>query len=406
MLSGIQGSEVQPPCPGPPRAHLKEAVTERERLIKQQAHTSFKREPSKMQTAGNEWWNQQQQHPHPQQQDARIPIDVVLSADDEAQVLAAESFARMPSLALPFAAFGAFAGLFAILAVGSFRSAAHDVSPITPSVVTGLIGALAGAALQRWRTLHQPPTIMMRMTRESQILRVGLVTALAGAASGGMIGILTWGADGFIRFAGGGFIVGILFLPSALVVFDAARRAGRGRHGSLVAATDRRTVFSTVLGGIAFAAATQVPALLNLEVSNDFEPLGQAVISFGVSLGALLGIIQLQLRDRKARAALEGFKNDAAWLDRVSSEDDIANNPHEQKAAPVDLGIGADKWTKTTDNNYRNTGRPDVLVQGSISEAAKAFDECVVRRHRSLMVAAASLSAITVSFLVRVTEYF
>lgn len=198
-------------------------------------------------------------------------------------------------------------------------------------------------------------------------------------------------------------IVGLLFLPSALVVFDAARRAGRGRHGSLVAATDRRTVSSTVLAGVSFAAATQVPALLNMEVSNDLEPLGQAALSFAVSLAALLGIVVLQLRDRKARAALEGFKKEAAWLDRVSNGDEV-QEPLPQRA-PVDLGIGDENWTRTTDHNYRHTGRPDVLVKGSIVEAAKAFDECVVRRHRSLMVAAASLSAISASVLLRATEY-
>lgn len=302
----------------------------------------------------------------------------------------------MPSLAKPFAAFGAAAGLFAILALGSFREAARDVSPLAPMLVTAAVGAGVGVTLRRWRRLHAP-----RLAREAVVLWVSILTALAGAVSGGMVGLLTWGLDGFARFAVGGAVVGLVFVPSCLVVFDAAKRAGRGRHGSLVAATDRRTVLSTVLAGIAFAGATQVPAVLSANVSNDLEPLLQVGLSFAVCLGATVAIVLLQRRDRSARASLEAFAKDEAWLDRAPEGDDAeAHSP-----AAVDLGVGAERWTRTSDANYRLSGRTDVLVKGSIARATAAFEECARGRHRSLIVASCGLTAVSVSFALRLSVF-
>ena len=300
---------------------------------------------------------------------------------------------KMPSLAIPFAAFGAAAGLFAILATGAFREAARDVSPLVPMLATAGAGALVGVTLRGWRRLHSP-----MLAREAVILWVSIITALAGAASGGVVGLVTWGVDGFVRFAAGGVVAGLVFVPSCLVVFDAARRAGRGRHGSLVADTDRRTVSSTVLAGIAFAGATQVPAVLSANVSNELAPLLQVALSLVVCLGATVAIVVLQRRDRSARASLEVFARDEAFLDRA---------PDGEAAAPtaVDLGIGAEQWTRTTDAHYRVSGRPDVLVKGSIALATAAFDECARRRHRSLIVAACGLTAVSMSFALRLSVF-
>jgi hypothetical protein len=308
----------------------------------------------------------------------------------------ADEPATMPSLAKPFAAFGAAAGLFAILALGSFREAARDVSPLAPMIATAAVGAVVGVALRSWRRLHSPT-----LAREAVVLWVAIITAIAGAVSGGIVGLFTWGADGFARFAVGGAVVGLVFVPSCLVVFDAAKRAGRGRHGSLVAGTDRRTVLSTVLAGIAFAGATQVPAVLSANTSNDLEPILQVALSLLVCAGATAGIVVLQRRDRTARASLEAFVKDAAWLDRAPhAEDGEALSP-----AAVDLGIGKERWTRTSDANYRLSGRTDVLVKGSIADATAAFDECARGRHRSLIVAACGLTAVSTAFAIRFSVF-
>ena len=180
----------------------------------------------------------------------------------------------MAPLAGPFAAFGAAAGLFAARGAGGFRPAARDVSPLVPMLVTALAGAAVGLILRAWPRLQDP-----RLSRDALVLAVGGLIATAGAASGSVVGALTWGESGVLRFALGGISAGVLFTPSALVVFDAARRAGRGRHGSLVADTDRRTVLSTVLSGVAFAAAMQVPAILAMQASAHVPPLAKSGLS-------------------------------------------------------------------------------------------------------------------------------
>jgi hypothetical protein len=330
-----------------------------------------------MQTPQKDWWGAPPETPP-------LPATPAPSADDET--------GAMPSLARPFAAFGAAAGFFAILALGSFREAAREISPLTPMILTASIGALVGETLRRWRRLHSP-----QLAREAVVLWVAIVTALGGAASGGLVGFFTWGPDGFVRFAAGGAAVGVGFVPSCLVMFDAAKRAGRGRHGSLVAATDRRTVSSTVLAGIAFAAATQVPAVLSANVSKTLTPLLQVGLSLFVCLGATVAIVVLQRRDRAARASLEALAKDAAWLERAPSGDDDAPVAD----AAVDLGLGADRWARTSDAHYRTSGRPEVLVKGSIERATAAFDECARRRHRALVVAACGLTAVSVSIALR-----
>jgi hypothetical protein len=334
-----------------------------------------------MQSPQKDWWD-----PVP------IPVEHEAPVDDESS----DDGARMPSLATPFAAFGAAAGLFAILALGSFREAARDVSPLVPMLVTSGVAALVGVALRRWRRLHDP-----MLAREAVVLWVAVLTGLAGAVSGGVVGLSTWGVDGFARFALGGVAVGLVFVPSVFVVFDAARRAARGRHGSLVAATDRRTVASTVLAGIAFAGATQVPAVLSANVSNDLTPLLQVLLSLVVCLGATVGIVVLQRGDRSARASLETFAREAAWLEHA--RDDEAGDGLPPTA--VDLGLGAERWARTTDASYRNSGRADVLVKGSLINAAAAFDESARGRHRALIVAASGLTAVTVSFALRLSVY-
>ncbi len=301
----------------------------------------------------------------------------------------------MPSLAKPFAAFGAAAGLFAILALGSFREAAREVSPLTPMIMTAVVGAVVGEALRRWRRLHSPS-----LAREAVVLWVAIITGLGGAASGGLVGLFTWGIDGVARFAAGGTAVGLAFVPSCLVVFDAAKRAGRARHGSLVAATDRRTVSSSVLAGIAFAGATQVPAVLSANASKALAPLVQVALSLVVCLGATVAIVVLQRLDARSRAALEAHARDAAWLERASGEDDSPVT-----ADAVDLGLGGDRWARTSEASYRSSGRSDVVLKGSIARATAAFDECTRQRHRSLVVAASGLTAVSVSFALRVSVF-
>jgi hypothetical protein len=296
----------------------------------------------------------------------------------------------MPSIAWPFAAFGAAAGFFAILALGWLGEPARTVSPLLPMVVTAAAGGLLGRALRGWSRLHEPT-----VPREIVVFWTAVLTAIAGAASGGAVGFFMWGIDGTARFALGGAVAALFFTPSCLVVFDAAKRAGRGRHGSLVADTDRRTVLSTIFAGIAFAGATQVPALLATRASTHLPPLLQASLSLVVCLGSAGAIVALQRKDRAARAVLDGFAQDAAWLDRAATE--------ASDEGAVDLGLGEDRWTRTNDASYRTSGRAGVLLTGSVENARSAFDECARRRHRSLLIATSGLTAVAVAMALRIS---
>jgi hypothetical protein len=305
----------------------------------------------------------------------------------------------MPSLAKPFAIFGAAAGLFAILAIGSFRDAAREVSPLTPMLMTAGVAAGAGEIMRRWGRLHSPDLV-----REVVVLWITIITGVAGAISGGLVGFFTWGPDGVARFFFGGAAVGLAFVPSCLVVFDAAKRAGRARHGSLVAATDRRTVMSTVLAGVAFAGATQVPAVLSANMSNALAPMVQIGLSFLACFGSTVAIVVLQRRDRSGLAALEKHAKDSAWLEQAPADHaDEAAAPISPDA--VDLGLGADRWTKTSDSNYRTSGRADVVLRGSIEKAKLAFAECARQRDRALIVAASGLTAVFVAFALRISVF-
>ena len=303
----------------------------------------------------------------------------------------------MPSLAKPFAVFGAAAGLFAILAIGAFREPARSVAPLAPMIATAGAAAVAGEVLGRWSRLQDP-----KLAREALVLWVAIISCIAGGVSGAVVGFVTWGADGATHFALGGAAVAVAFVPSCLVVFDAARRARRARHGSLVAAPDARTVTSTVFAGVSFAGATQVPAVLSANTSVAFPPLVQVALSFTACLGSTLAIVALQKRDRAARAELEAHASDMHWLERAP-EGDLGTAPHAE--APIDLGLGADRWTRTTDATYRSSGRPDVVLRGSMDHALAAFDECAHRRHRSLVVAAAGLAAVCVAFALRMSVF-
>ena len=304
----------------------------------------------------------------------------------------------IPSLAKPFAAFGAAAGFFAILGIGAFREPARQVAPLAPMIITAGAAAVAGEVLARWRRLHDAT-----LAREALVLWVAVISGIAGAVSGALVGFVTWGADGFVRFGLGGAVVALAFVPSCLVVFDAATRAGRARHGSLVAATDRRTVTATVLAGVSFAGATQVPAVLSANTSVALPALVQVGISLVACLGATIAIVLLQKRDRVARAELEAHAGEMHWLERApEGESDVAGSHAEE---PIDLGLGADRWARTTDATYRSSGRPDVVLRGSIEHAVAAFDECAQRRHRSLVVAAAGLTAVGVAFALRMSVF-
>ena len=98
-----------------------------------------------------------------------------------------------------------------------------------------------------------------------------------------------------------------------------------------------------------------------------------------------------------------------AWIDQSMALFLMPPPPPDPRSLhnkqPVSPGNITLTWTRTSDANYRLSGRADVLVKGSIAEATAAFDECARGRHRSLIVAACGLTAVSVSFALRLSVF-
>lgn len=282
----------------------------------------------------------------------------------------------MRVLPLALAAFGGAAGLFAILALGAFRPAALEVSPLAPWLTTAMVGSIAGLALSRLQQTTDDLPI------EVIVVRTGATSVIGGAVSGGLVGFLTWGSDGFARFAMGGALVGLLLQPGCQAVFRAATRATRARQGSLVADADRRTVISTLTAGVALLAMTQVPALLSLSISSSLSPMVQAVGSLLVCVAAVAVILRLGARDRRGREALDEASREATWLEPVEGD-------RERTTTALDLGLGDQHFAPAPRGGYRSQAAGgEVRLRGSVADAQTAFDECERARHRALLCAA------------------
>lgn len=142
---------------------------------------------------------------------------------------------------------------------------------------------------------------------------------LAGAVIGLVLGVSTWGEHAVKPCSLGGAAVGLVFLPSALFVFDAAARAARARLGTLVADVDRRTVLVSLFAVVSFAAAFQAPAMALARYSQSRPPWIQSAASFVIGGAALLEIARLRKRDVAARAELEAIASGAQGLDKARS---------------------------------------------------------------------------------------
>lgn len=299
-----------------------------------------------------------------------------------------------PERVLPvaLACFGAVAGLFAILAVGAFRPAARDVSPLAPLLSTAAVGAVAGLVLARLQRASQ------ELPTEVVVVRTGATSIVGGALSGALVAFFTWGLDGVPRFALGGALVGLLFQPGCHAVFRASVKAARARHGSLVADADRRTVVSTLIAGAALLSATQVPALLSVSTSTHLHPVVQASASLIVCLAAVLVILRLRRGDARGRAALDGASEGAAWLESVDEARVVAPDA-------VDLGLGEQHFAQVAGAGYRSVAG-EVKLRGSVDDARRAFDESDRARHYALLGAAFALVQVGGVVLLRVIDLF
>lgn len=295
---------------------------------------------------------------------------------------------RMPALAVPFALVAASAAFFSIFALGVVFSPMRGVSPVLPTLFAVIPGALAGGVIRHWRGLYAT-----FMNPPSRVGRLALVVVLAGASIGAFVGYIAWPDfdAAMITCAIGGAVYSIAFLPAAVLVHRASMRAARARLGSLVAEVDRRTVVATLLVVVAFAALTQAPSLALAQLSELLHRFTQPALSIAVSTACALGIARIRRDDLAARARLEELTREAAWLERSGVIE------HEAEAASaMDLGLGRDRWSRTSElATYRAAPRSELVVCGSLDDARRAVDAALVQRRRALAFAVATIAVTT-----------
>lgn len=301
---------------------------------------------------------------------------------------------RMPSMTLPFAIVCGSAALFTVLGLG-FAPESRFLDPWLPSAAATGLGALIGLIFRRWKQLTAPLS-----SRDAHMIRVGVVITGAGALVGALVGLHEFPSDvGDAKYCAlFGAILALMFIPSALLVLAAARRAARARQGTIVAAADRRTVYATLSAAVAFAAALQAPAFVVGGFSENvafgvgrswglgaFVQLGLSVLP---SAGAVFVIAASLRRDRQGRATLEAHLPAIRDLERTESA--------WAKGEEDDLGLGRERWVRRTElATYRSVPRMDVVLRGSLADAVAALDECIARRRRSLLVASLALAILT-----------
>jgi hypothetical protein len=320
---------------------------------------------------------------------AQNPSETVPNLDLDAETRTGVQRRMLP---IAFALFGGTAGLFAVLALGAFREAARGVWPLAPLLATSVIGFVAGKVLagMPWPEDDSVPF-------ELALLRVGITSMLAGAASGAAVAFGTWGLEGVPRFALGGAAVGLLFYPGCHAVFRASIKSARARHGSLVAAADQRTVVSTLLAGAALLSATQIPALLKVLPSSYLSLFWQAGFSLVVSGAAVAAILRMQAQDAALQVTLADALQGEAWFEAVSDPQSIAHDA-------VDLGIGDEHLAHGSDGRYRAQAN-EVKLRGSIAGARAAIAESIRARHYALLASVSALVQITCAIVLRLGEF-
>lgn len=298
------------------------------------------------------------------------------------------------SMVLPFAMLGAAAAFFCVLGVAVAMKDARFTLP-GPSIASGaLVGGLAGLALRRWKGLHQ-----RWLPHERRLLRIALVVFLAGAAIGGFV---SWWTGRDWRFAivgaGAGVACATFFVPGASFIVESATRATRARSGSIVAAADRRSIWSTALAATALAPVMAVPATAVGLVSFSLGAIVQVALIGGVALSATGALAALALVETRARRRLESA------IDSVS---ELAPAAEQDAAAPGvrDLGLGDVAFSRVhLRDAYRGTRHGEVVLRGDPDEAREAMHDAITRRRRSLVVGLIALVTTSGSWLAFATD--
>lgn len=286
----------------------------------------------------------------------------------------------MPGLALPFALVGGAAG---------WLSAGFIANPImiwgqeglqAPAAAVGaVICAVMGSVLRRWCQPKNPFS-------DASVgkLRLAVIVLVAGTLTGSLTAGLMMSYKGAITE---GFFLGLLcslpFIPICALVLDAARRAERARHGSIVAASDRREVWSILMACLALATLFAIPDWSVFAQRRGPAPI--MAVLMAASAGLL--ILALLLADRRAIRAV------ALATQGMEAPEEGETMLGGGAVPKVDLGLGDDIGARLSRSAaaYRSRDRAVALVLGSREQAEAALRRAIRRNIVGLSLCAATL---------------
>lgn len=278
---------------------------------------------------------------------------------------------RFPSLALPFAITGSAAGwLSAGLLQQPLRYVPNGRFRVLAALIGLTLGALTGALLRRYcvgkRYTWQLDAPDPEARPSSDTWGAHAFTILAAGAIAGALVMGLWGeADRAALSALVGLACTIPFLPICAAVLSAARRAQRGRLGSLVASADRRAVWGILAITLLFASLEGVVDWITPRSDwSGPEPLLALLAALFLTLAAVT-IADFRAY-RRARLAIT--------TSLVRHEED--DRAVEVEAAPrLDLGLGNEVHAQLQRGvaAYRGRDRALALVQGDPERALAAL---------------------------------
>ncbi len=288
---------------------------------------------------------------------------------------------RFPSLVLPFAVLGGAVGWAATnLLENPLVSIAMYASPIVAAFTGAIAASLVGLAMTAWAR-RQPgrDDAWIRPVRLRMRLVAGVV--LSGFGAGAFVGGITRLHGGLWSGAVCGGITAVFALPLISAVFAAGVRAQRARLGSIVAAADGRAIWAMCGGALVVPALATALDWPMWTAGRGDAPWPGLLMTMG-AIGLLIGVVA---RDRAALADLDV----AASGTREATRDPSIDAPK------IDLGLGeglAARYAATA-SAYRGGEREEMVLVGSVREAASALRRA---RTRSLSALGAAVACGTV----------
>jgi hypothetical protein len=224
-----------------------------------------------------------------------------------------------------------------------------------------VMGALVGLGVRAW--LVREPYDATRMRRWLPIMSTwlagGLLTSAVVAVG---THLMRWGeVNSFTLEAFGIGVLGtVLSLPACVWLTSKARAARRARHGSLVAALDRRAIVGALLACMALETLLLLP---NWRLAH-YGLLQPPALALLAASAAFVGAGVLLWLDKRAARRV------AALIGEVDTLDEIEAGS-QRTPAVTDVGIGSETYGREEHGQaYRRGKRRIPLVRGSPEHAA------------------------------------